>query len=146
MVDYAPQYELGEDIDGNFNGSSLKLAVNYTETIAKGLGLQITNPNQTNDNVDVEITGGTANPARFISILDGEINQVKEVLLRGHTKIELSTSIAAGDPISFNASGLARNVTPGTSRIFGFALQSGNIGDLILIYFDGTIAPIATSP
>ena len=71
MVDYASQYALGEDIDGNFNGGSLKKPVGYTEDIIPGNPLEITGANQTEDNTQVIVSTASTVATRFIAILAG---------------------------------------------------------------------------
>jgi len=136
MTDHAPQYALGEDIDGGFNGGSLKQPVNYTETVAAGNPLAIVNANQTNDNVDVKVFDTVTEYARFLAIHNGVLNLVKEALLQGRTKVGFGGAVTAGLPLEITASGLFINWA-GTNPIVGFALQSGVDTDFGIIYFNG---------
>jgi len=137
MTDFAPQYALGEDIDGDFNGGSRKMPVTYTETIVPGKGLTITGNGQGVDNVDVDLTDNNADLSRFIAILDGDDGDVKEALQEGRTKVEFGGTVTAGNAISIDLNGDVINHT--TNQIVGFALQSGVDGDLGLVYFYGAV-------
>lgn len=139
MTDYASQYALGEDIDGSSNGGSEVKPVNYTETIAMGNPLHIHNVNQTNDVPDVQTASVAADQTRYIAIHDGEAGQIKSALHRGRTKIQLGGTVTAGLNLEVTTSGLFIQ-SAGTNPIVGYALQSGDNGDLIQIYFDGVKA------
>jgi len=139
MVDYAPQYELGENIDGSFNGKSDTRPAKYIETIAMGNPLEITGDNQTEDNTNVKLVDNISDLTRYIAIHDGSVDQVKEVLLRGRTKVELGGTVTAGQNLEVTTAGLFI-ASAGINPIVGHALQSGLITDLIQIYFDGVRA------
>lgn len=139
MADYASQYELGEDIDGSFNGGSNTRPVKYTETVAMGNPLNITGNNQIEDNTNVELVDDVSDKTRYIAIHDGVADQVLSVLVKGRTKIQLGGTVAAGDDLEVTAAGLFI-LAAGTNPIVGHALQSGVNADLIQIYFDGGLA------
>ncbi len=139
MTDYSSQYALGEDIDGSFNGKSETRPVKYTETIAMGNPLTITGNNQTEDNTNVELVDAVSDKTRYIAIHDGETDQVKSVLAKGRTKVQLGGTVAAGDNLEVTAAGLFI-VSGGTNPIVGHALQSGDNGDLVQIYFNGALS------
>jgi len=135
MTDLAPQYALGENIDGDFNGGSLVQPVTYDETIVNGAPLVITGDNI--DTVTVEAQDATDELARYIAILSGDADDVKEALLQGRTKVTFGAAVAAGAPLQVTAAG--KFITnAGVFPIVGFALQdAAALDDLGLIYFSG---------
>jgi len=145
MTDFATLYALGENIDGDFNGGSNTIPVEYAETLTSGNPLKITGTGQNVDNVSVLKTTAGGNFTHFVAILDGDIGDVKEVILQGRTKIELGGTVIAGAPLSVNSSGLFVNhANTNANPVVGFALQSGDSGDLIIIYFNGTLTRVVT--
>lgn len=146
MADFAPQFALGEDIDGDFNGGSLVQPVTYDETIGPGSPLVITGDNT--DTVNVELLDTAVELARYIAILFGDQDDIKEALLQGRTKVVFGAGVTAGAALEVNASGqFINHPTGGSNAIVGFALQDiASGGDLGLIYFNGTLATRDTGP
>jgi len=136
MTDYAPNYELGENIDGGFNGGSLCVPVKYTTVITKGNPMKIIGTNQDQDNTNVALSTASTDLTRYIAIHSGAIDESKEALLQGRTKAELGGTVSAGDKLMILADSTFTLQT-GTNPTAGFALQSGVDGDFIQIYFSG---------
>lgn len=136
MADYAQIYELGENIDGEFNGGSLTRPVKYTTSIIKGNPMKIVNNNQTEDNTNVALSTASTDLTRYMAIHSGEVGKVLEALLQGRTKAELGGTVSAGDKLMILADGTFALQT-GTNPTVAHALQSGVDGDFIQIYFSG---------
>ena len=137
MTDYASQYSVGENIDGNFNGGSLTMSVKYTEDIAAGEALDIDISADLNvDNLPVKKTSSATANTRFIAIHNGVAGDIKEALLQGRVKVELGGTATAGEHASTSSSGLFLN-TSATRNTVGFFLHSGVINDFIILYFSG---------
>ena len=61
-------------------------------------------------------------------------------------EVEAGGTLAAGDPLTSDASGKAVKATTGGDRLIGFALTSASAGDIITyIHAPGTLG-VAASP
>lgn len=146
MVDNAPQYALGEDIDGDgSNGGSIKKPILLTGTVVKGDPIIIAGGSVTDDiESGAKNTVGVASLTRGIAMEDGIAGETITMLQQGRTKVKFGGAVAlnANLGIEITSADFVTNVA--AAVILGFAMQAILAdGDFGIIYFDGISGAIS---
>jgi len=146
FVDNAPQYELGEDIDGDgSNGGSIKKPIKLTGTVSKGDPILIAGGTASDDveSGSKNVTG-VASLTRGVAMEDGVQGDIIMMIQQGRTKVKFGAAVAlnANLGIEVTSGDFVTNVA--AAVILGFAMQAIVAdGDFGIIYFDGITGAIS---
>lgn len=101
----------------------------------------------THGTADYAVKAATGATVALVGTTDelGKLSNVRvDVCTGGIPEVALGGTVAAGDPLTSDASGKAVKATAAGNRILGFALVSGASGDIIPYQYSlGTLAVAA---
>lgn len=139
FVDNAPQYALGEDIDGDgSNGGSDKIAVELSGTVAAGDALIIVGGAVTDDlPTAAKNTTGVATLTSGVATKAGVSGDTIIMLTRGRTKVPAGGAIALNALLGIIVTSSFFITNVALAYIVGKALQPAVAsGDYFLIYLN----------
>ena len=101
----------------------------------------------THGTTDYSVKAATGATVPLVGVTDelGKLDNGRiDVCVEGLPEVMLGGAVAAGDPLTSDASGKAVKATAAGNRILGFALVSGASGDIIPYQYSlGTLAVAA---
>lgn len=141
MVDLATQYELGEDIDGSFNGGSDVILYKADLAIVKGRPVKLISVTAATvdgvgiiPSVDPNVT--TTTPSHGLATKTMVAGEIAKFLLKGRSKVTFGGAVQAGVSLTTGADGKIFAAGTSTGRVIGFALQNAGANDTGLMFVD----------